>query len=347
MLHRANWFAEFRRIQSRIESLARVGREYGPGIMESAGKLAGDRILLFGNPRAGAKSGGSEVDAFANALRAQKYHVETISDPAVLSEAATALSTAGGLRMVIAAGGDGTASLVINRVPSGIPVMVLPLGTENLLAKYLHVSHDLRRWCEIVDRGTWLRWDAGRVLDAQEGHLFLLMLGCGFDAAVVRRLHDERRGNIRHLSYVKPILHSIRSYEYPELKIQYLLEESGDWTDRSAHWAFAFNIPAYAGGLRIAPQADPADGMLDLCTFVGGSFPKGLFHLGTVLLGQQGKWSNFSHIRAKRVRISSEHEVPYQIDGDPGGDLPVEIEIVSKRLTVVVPGDWHAKLRST
>ena len=41
------------------------------------------------------------------------------------------------------------------------------------------------------------------------------MIGCGFDAEVVRRVHLERDGHITRLSYLKPIWESIRSYEYP------------------------------------------------------------------------------------------------------------------------------------
>ena len=42
---------------------------------------------------------------------------------------------------------------------------------------------------------------------------------------------------------------------------------------------------------------------------------------------------------ARRLRVTSEEEVPYQLDGDPGGVLPVDIETLPGRLTVVVPAD--------
>jgi diacylglycerol kinase family enzyme len=37
------------------------------------------------------------------------------------------------------------------------------------------------------------------------------------------------------------------------------------------------------------------------------------------------------------MRITSEDEIPYQIDGDPGGHLPVEVEVVPKRVSFLVP----------
>ena len=40
---------------------------------------------------------------------------------------------------------------------------------------------------------------------------------------------------------------------------------------------------------------------------------------------------------AKTIRIESDVDVPYQMDGDPGGVLPVEIEVLPQRVTLVAP----------
>ena len=307
--------------------------------MEIPAKQHGRHVLIFGNPTAGASSGKAPVDALADELRARRYQIETVSDPDVLEERSRELAPRGALRLVVAAGGDGTACLAVNRTPVGTPVMVLPLGTENLLAKYLRMPTNMSGWCDVVEGGQTIQMDAGRV----NGQVFLLMLSAGFDAEVVRRLHDERTGHIRHLSYVKPILQSIRNYKYPQLRVRCLPEGSEQWTEQRAHWAFVFNLPVYAGGLRITPAADPADELFDVCTFVGGSLPRGLFHLGTVMLCKQGKWSGFSHQLARRVCVEADHEVPFQTDGDPGGTLPVEIEVVPRRMTVRAPADWRSE----
>ena len=41
--------------------------------------------------------------------------------------------------------------------------------------------------------------------------------------------------------------------------------------------------------------------------------------------------------QATKYRITSTEEVPYQLDGDPGGVLPLDIEVISNRFTFVVP----------
>jgi diacylglycerol kinase family enzyme len=41
--------------------------------------------------------------------------------------------------------------------------------------------------------------------------------------------------------------------------------------------------------------------------------------------------------RVTRLRIECDEQVPYQVDGDPGGMLPVEVEVLPARLCLLVP----------
>ena len=298
-----------------------------------------DRIIVLMNPTAGMRSRDTVVGRLAKALRDRDFGVEVMSDPNRMADEAARAHERGRLRTVVSAGGDGTAELVANRTAPGVPITVLPLGTENLLAKHFKLSAHPDSICQAICEGRTVCLDAGRNSD----RLFLLMLSCGFDAEVVRRLHDQRTGHIRHLSYAMPILQSILRYEYPELRVYCQRKDArGQLVQReiASHWAFVFNLPTYAVGLGIVPDADGADGMLDVCTFPGGSFWHGLFHLSSVVLGQHREWSGCETIRATSVRIDSEGKVPCQTDGEPAGFLPVEIDVLPGRVTLVVPPDW-------
>jgi diacylglycerol kinase family enzyme len=295
-----------------------------------------NRVIILANPTAGPGSKGKAIDRLDASLREHGFRVNITTDPNQMAdEVACALET-GELRTVVAAGGDGTAKLVVNRTPAEVAVTLLPLGTENLLSKYLKLSGNPDAVFQAIRQGHTVRLDAGRVGD----RLFLLMLGCGFDADVVHRLHRSRRGHIQHISYARPILESVLSYRYPELRVSYRDGPTDDWIvpgDRTVHWAFIFNLPSYASGLAIAPQADGQDGRLDVCTFQGPSFWRGLIHLGAIMLRRHREWGNCVTTRATAVRIESDTEVPYQMDGDPGGTLPVEIEVLPRRARFVVP----------
>jgi diacylglycerol kinase (ATP) len=296
-------------------------------------------VLISVNPRAGQKYQGALIDQLCTELAGRDFPCETFTDISVLEQRVVELHSQEQLRAVVAAGGDGTIALLANRTPPGAPLAVLPLGTENLLAKYFGLTADAPALARTIEDGVTWQLDMG---DAG-GRLFSLMAGCGFDAEVVRLLHSERKGNIHHLSYVKPIVEAIRTYEYPELRVQYAPVDSSDGVlseQLTARWVFVVNVPRYAGGLNLAPRARGDDGVLDLCTFREGSLWNGLVYLGGVMLGQQESMQDFSHIRTRRLRIEAATAVPYQLDGDPGGQLPVEICVRPGRLTVLVPRAW-------
>jgi diacylglycerol kinase family enzyme len=56
-----------------------------------------------------------------------------------------------------------------------------------------------------------------------------------------------------------------------------------------------------------------------------------------VYLRQHRRLGDWTERKIRRLRIESDSPVPYQLDGDPGGMLPVEIETLPKRLTLIVP----------
>jgi diacylglycerol kinase family enzyme len=302
--------------------------------------------LIASNRRAGARSGADAVRRVTRQLLDCGFQVEEYTEFEVFKSAASDALDSGALRAVVAAGGDGTAAAVVNATRPETPIAVLPLGTENLLAKYFGFNLDPTRLCRTIERGDTIRLDAG----CANRRVFLLMLGCGLDAEVVRRLHADRRDNIRHLSYAKPILGSLRSYEYPEMRVYCEGDKrpAASPADRdtgcdppqppiTARWVFVANLPCYASGLKIVPRADGADGLLDVCTFRQGSLWNGLRYLGGVILGRHETWRDCVSLRTRRLRIESNEPVPYQVDGDPGGCLPVDIEVLPQRVTILTP----------
>jgi diacylglycerol kinase family enzyme len=299
---------------------------------------AARRVLILRNPVAGARPQGARLDAFRRELVGRGLEVSEHTELQEIADLVRTALAAGDLRAVVAAGGDGTAALLAGQTPPGTPLAVFPLGTENLLSKHLAQTADPCAAAARIAEGCVVRLDAG----SANGRLFLLVVGCGFDAFVVHRLHSLRRGHIRHLSYAKPILSAIRSYQYPELRIycqtdQENAHQADAWC---ARWAFVINLPRYAGGLNFVPHADGSDGLLDVCTFRGGSLLHGLRYLFGVVCGRHLQWSDFRTCRTRRLRIESEYSIPYQLDGDPGGFLPVEIEVLPQRLSLIADAAW-------
>ena len=313
-------------------------------------------VVVSVNPKAGAWSAESRVAHLVELLRQQDLEVAALSDLDEIAGQSNRLFAEGRLRALVAVGGDGTVAELVNRTLPGLPLTVLPAGNENLLARHFGLGPTPEECCRTVVEGAVVQSDAARA----DRRIFLVMAGCGFDAEVVHSLHLHRSGHVTNASYFNPIMASIRHYDYPELQVywnedgvaQSGLPNDPELGNRAAdrepgrpletissgvRWLFAFNLPCYGAGLQIAPEADGADGLLDVCTFRQGGLWHGLYYTAAVMAGTHHWLTDFARRRVGRLRVTSKSKVPYQLDGDPGGFLPVEIEVLPKRLTLVVP----------
>jgi diacylglycerol kinase family enzyme len=273
------------------------------------------------------------VQAIGESLRAAGFDVGITGDLGELAGLASERLNSGDLRAVIAVGGDGTASVVRNHVPLRVPMVPVPMGTENLLGCHVRQATQPDDVCRTIAEGVTIGLDLG----SANGKHFLMMVSAGFDAEVVRALHENRRGNISRRAYLWPILRAIRSYRYPEMRL-YSEEPVTAGGPLSCRWMFGFNLPLYAFGLPIAPDAEATDGLLDVCTFERGKVWSVLRYLWHVRRGAHLKLADAGMIRCGRFRLESADSSPiaYQVDGDHGGMLPVEVEVLRGELRLLV-----------
>ncbi len=293
------------------------------------------RVLILHNPKAGARDTYNDVNRLADLLRQRQFEVEMFTDLDLAAQRANVLVDQRQLRALVGVGGDGTAAELVNRTKEGTTLTLFPTGNENLLARYFHFKAIPEHLAETIAHGSLIRLDAGKA----EARIFLLMASCGLDAEVVRSVHDRRAGHMSSRNYFKPLWDVIRTFKYPELRVycDEALESGASAPYLTAYWFSVFNLPCYGGGLRFAPHAAGNDGQLDLCGFRRGGFWRFLQYVTAVYLRQHRHMRDWITRRVKRVRIVSDVPVHYQLDGDPGGLLPVNIEVLPNRLTMLVP----------
>lgn len=285
-------------------------------------------VVIGFNPGSGSGDRRAKVQRLADLLADQGLDVQLSTEIRQAADWAISGHQAGSLRAFVAVGGDGTVRTMAELLPAGLPIVVHPLGTENLLARHLGIDRSETSVVQSVLRGEehWL--DAGQA----NGQLFLVMASCGFDADVVHRTHSRRKGHIQRWDYLLPALESIWNYPYAPLHVSCDNREQL----RPARWAFVFNVPRYAMNMPIVPDADPADGLLDVCTFRRGSLLPGLAYIATIFLRRHRAWTTTQLARAAKILIESPEPVPYQLDGDPGGWLPLRIEALPRRVRLLV-----------
>lgn len=232
------------------------------------------------------------------------------------------------LLALVAAGGDGTILDVINRHP-GVPVGILPLGTENLVARQFGIPADGAAAARIIKGGRLQSLDLG-CLAARR---FAIMASFGFDADVIHRAHSLRTGTITRSHYVQPIWSALRTYEHPELHIY-----ADDATEPVVgRMAVVANLSAYAFRLGVVPTALGDDGLLDIRVFQQGSAPHMLRYAFEVVRCRHDALADVVCLRARRVRVESSLPVPVQVDGDPAGFTPTDITVEPAAARIFVP----------
>ena len=298
-------------------------------------------VLIFTSPKAGTGIGMGRVAALVEVLTRQSVTVEVTSALADLKRW-TAVDSPWKPDVVVAAGGDGTLSLVAQSTPPETVIAPMPTGTENLVSKHFGVSSEVVPMYAMLMAGRTVEIDAGLA----NGRLFLVMVTCGFDAEVVRAMHLTRRGHINRFSYIGPIVRAIRRYKFPELTVALASDQPPEVMCR---WAMVFNLPRYAAGLGIEPQALGDDGVLNLCAMQNGSVLGGLRYLAGIIAKRHSLWPDVVRRQITSCEISSPTPVAYQIDGDYGGKLPVKIGVLPGRVRLrlpPVPGDNDPSLQS-
>lgn len=294
------------------------------------------RIVISANPKAGRGRAGRAVQQLVARLAALGYDAAVVDRLDAAAEEANRLFHAGDLHALVAAGGDGTIAGLVNLTPAEMPLTILPLGTENLLARYVGLDGSPESTAQIIDANQTWQFDAGLAND----RVFLLMASCGFDAEVVHSFHARRRGPIRRWHYARPIWQMIRSYQYPPIRLY--CDGRAEPDEFVARWLFLFNLPCYAVRLRIAPQASGTDGRLDYCAFRDGSVRSGLRYLSHVVARNHHTLTDCQMGTFRTMTIESDAPIAYQIDGDPGGQLPLRVSVLEKRLRLIVPSAFVA-----
>jgi YegS/Rv2252/BmrU family lipid kinase len=263
----------------------------------------------------------------------------------------------GGRRFIIACGGDGTISEVVNGIlrasvgegaDSCAELGVLPSGTGGDFRRTLGVPSRAADAARSLREGKTCAMDAGRVAfrnvrGEEESRFFVNVASFGMGGEVIRRVKSREglpAGAARllggKLSFAAAALQSALTFEKPSVRVS--LDGGAESQLTVANFCVA-NARYFGGGMKIAPNAKLDDGLFDVIAVGDVSAAKALTNSYRLYLGTHLGMSEVNHARARRIhaRPASDDEVKLEVDGELVGRLPAEFEVLPNALRVRRP----------
>jgi len=294
-------------------------------------------VTLLVNPAARSRAHKSSATRAAERLRTHGVRTTIISGGSA-AESSHLLRTAIdlGTDAVVVAGGDGTVHLAIQELAgTGIPLGIIPTGTGNDLARALGLRElDADAAADAIAASKTRRIDLARVVRRDGSTTYYgSVLASGFDSRVNDRANAMRwpRGGSRYNIAILIEFLTLAGIPY-EIDLEFA-DGSSERIVGELVMATVGNTSHYGGGIPICPDADPADGLLDVILVRPAGRVRLLRLLPRVYRGTHTSIDEVSTYRVRSVRLSSPGVTAYA-DGDPIGTLPLRIDVTPASLSV-------------
>jgi diacylglycerol kinase (ATP) len=256
--------------------------------------------------------------------------------PGHLSELAAQAAAEDALLVVV--GGDGSLNEVVNGLAGAdAEVAVIPAGTGRDFGRTYGIPARFEDAVAIAVGGTARRIDVGRAVFARPGggqgeRLFANAGSVGMSGAVARRVNSGSKRLGGRVTFYSALVAEFLSWTNTELSVAF---EGGERRARM-HDAIVANGCFLGGGMKLAPDARPDDGLFDLVLV--GDVSKLDFVTTSPKLYRGGHVGHprIEIVRSPWVSVDAETPMLLELDGEQEGTTPVRFEIVPGALRIRV-----------
>jgi diacylglycerol kinase (ATP) len=242
----------------------------------------------------------------------------------------------------IIVGGDGTVEKVAPHL-KGIPFGILPFGTANNIGQCLDQRSNPELLATVLDRAEVRHLDLGKVIYGGERSIFLECSGLGVFAELIEAMREwpKREEMEQAESRKEKFAHALKQLQAISRDYQGMaLELKAD--DAVIYGRFimiaVMNMNLIGPRLNLAPDADPADGMLDLVLIREGSRDHFSHWLECQSPGQQTA-ARFDSRRCRQIEVNTSTVTPLHIDShliqNPAFPVRIEPDPAALKYTVV------------
>ena len=244
-----------------------------------------------------------------------------------------------GYEMVVSVGGDGTINEVVNGLYDSGNIKdamlgIISTGTGGDYVRTFGMSRSYEEACQCLVSPGKHAVDIGVVEYANNGEsvkrLFVNFAGLGFDAEITRRTRQNFKALGSMPSYLMGLLTTLLCYRNKEISI--IID--GEVVERRVCTVLMNNGKYGGGGMLTAPDADVADGFLDVLTIGDLSKSDLLWSLPRIYKGTHLTHPKVTMKRAREVEIRSVWPIPLQADGELLGEVPARFSILPSALNI-------------
>jgi YegS/Rv2252/BmrU family lipid kinase len=320
--------------------------------MPGATEGAREPPLVIVNPRSG---GGQAGRTFSEVRRVLERRLGAV-DVAFTAQPAHAIELAreaalAGTELVIAVGGDGTLHEVANGVlDAGVGdrtgVGYVGQGTGGDFRRTLGVEHRLDAYVEAIASGRRRVVDAGKLLyrgpdGKQARRWFVNILSAGMGGLVDRYVSDTTKVVGGKAAYFWASARALVSCQRARLRCDVSLEGEQHQRSLETFMIAICNGQYFGSGMHVAPMASPDDGRFEVVSMdAPGKLAFAAFSR-RIYEGRHLTAPGVQHFACDRIAIDLENERAREVflldvDGEPLGGLPLEVELVKRALTLRV-----------
>ena len=261
----------------------------------------------------------------------------------------TRQALAQGYDLIIAVGGDGTANEVANGflnddepINPNAKVGFIPVGTGGDLQRTLGISSDVDEAAETIATGVPWPIDLGKAtLVSHEGKplsryfVNLLSFGMGGDVSV-RAKKNVFSGLSGKLAFLYATVAVFLTYRGKKVRV--VLDGNPLSKELLVTNIAIGNGRYHGGGMQPCPRAVMDDGLLEVTTIRRLGMFEFIRDLPVLYSDDVYQHPKVDHFRATRIRAESDEITRIEVDGEGLGRLPLEITVLPRILTVLVPG---------
>ncbi|HWM24497.1 MAG TPA: diacylglycerol kinase family protein [Chthoniobacterales bacterium] len=239
-----------------------------------------------------------------------------------------------GCDLIVAAGGDGTLNELINGIgeaSGNARVGLIPLGTGNDFARTLGIPTDLDQCIELLLAGHTSAIDLVRVT-SDRARYFVNVSAGGFSGLMNEKLTPELKKSWGPLAYLRcaaAALPELRAY-----RTQIALDDK-ETISESLYNVIIANGRYVAGGIPVAPEASPDDGLLDLVLIPERPVADLAILAPQMLMGNHLSSASIIFRRAARISVNSKPGMWFNVDGELVGNEPAVFQVLPGALQFV------------